>query len=374
VAIAVAPLALWTMIPSELPLTRNVRTTLVAAGLFLAGALIGGGAWYAKNAALAGNPVYPLAYGIFGGKTRTPEKHAQWQRAHQVPQTDAGWRYSPSQLAGSLAQIAGRDPLTSPLLVPLAVAAIAGMFIPHWAIRTSHLGWLCFAALLWTFAVWWLVTHRIDRFLFPALPFAARWSVYCVLFVGFAYSLLANTSTLVGDNRWFVSLEQLRRDRPWPQHTPQRVKLSHQWLNENQSSPHAPREGISRSEMATRAVLLVGDAEPFDLEMPVFYNTCFDDCLLCDWLLNKSAAERHEILASRGVGWVLVDWPEIARYQSPGNYGFDPRFKAELLDEMVQQGVLEPPIQLGDGYNTRPIEIYPVRGGAPKPESPAGVQ
>jgi hypothetical protein len=366
---------LWALIPRELPLTRSARTTLAAAGLFLAGTLVGGGAWYAKNVALAGNPVYPLAYGIFGGKTRTPEKHAQWQRAHQVPQTDAGWRYSPSQLAISLTQIAGRDPLASPLLVPLTLAAMAGMFIPHSAIRTSQLGWLCVAHLLWTFAVWWLVTHRIERFLLPALPFAsllaaygaaalcragARWAVYGFLFVGLAYSLLANTSTLVFDNRWFVSLEQLRRDQPWPQHTPLRVKPSHKWLNAN-VQPGA-------------AVLLVGDAEPFDLEMPAFYNSCFDDCLLCGWMLNKSPSERHQELARRNIAWVVVDWPEIARYQQPGNYGFDLRFKPELLDELVQQGVLGPPVKLGEVYETRPAEAYPVRGIAPKLDWASGVQ
>ncbi len=371
VVIAVLPVALWAMIPRGVPsfasrkdeLSRSesrLTSPTLALALVVAGTLIGGGAWYAKNAALTGNPVYPLAYGLFGGQTRTPEKHVQWQRAHQVPQTEAGWRYAPGQLAGSLVQMAGRDLLASPLLVPLLLAAVmARMHLPD-AIHTPR---FAIAGLLWILAVWWLVTHRIDRFLLPGLPFAAllaaggasamrgpwsRWAVGGVLVVGFAYSLLTNTSTLVGDNRWFVSLEQLRRDRPWPQHTPLRVKASHQWL----------REHVQPGE----AVLLVGDAAPFDLDLPVFYHTCFDDCLLCEWLLDKSADERRRELTDRHIAWIVVDWPEIARYQSPGNYGFDPRFTPELVEELVAQGVLGPPESLvpRGPDRGRSVEIYPV--------------
>jgi hypothetical protein len=128
------------------------------------------------------------------------------------------------------------------------------------------------------------------------------------------------------------------------------------------------------SEHARSAVLLVGNATPFDLEMPAFYNTCFDDCLLCQWMLGKSPAERHDELISRRIAWVLVDWPEIERYRSPGNYGFDPRFTPELLTELVAQGVLGPPLQFGSDASERPIEIYPVRGTPAKPSLPAGVQ
>jgi hypothetical protein len=135
----------------------------------------------------------------------------------------------------------------------------------------------------------------------------------------------------------------------------------------------------SESERARSAVLLVGDAEPFDLEMPAYYNTCFDDCLLCVLMLGKSPDgkspdERREELASRRIVWVLVDWPEIERYRSPGNYGFDPRFTPELLTELVAQGVLGPPLQFGSDASERPIEIYPVRGTPAKPSLPAGVQ
>jgi hypothetical protein len=380
---AVAPLAVWAVYrsphaPREEPSQERARLWLGPVVLFLVGALLGGGAWYAKNAALAGNPVYPLAYGVFGGATRTDERNDQWNKAHQVPRDERGWRYSPWQLAGSLAQIAGRDDLASPLVLPLVAAGIlafakvgpsrregpaapakAAVQVPD---GVRNLLFTAAFALLWILAVWWLLSHRLDRFLLPAWPFAAivaacslaladawwRRAVHLVALVGITYCLLAASSQLVGDNRWFVALAQLRRDGPWPAATPPRIKPGHRFLNEH----------IKPGQ----AVLLVGDAEPFDLEMPVYYNTCFDDSLLCNWMLGKSAGERRQELAQRNIAWVLVDWPEIARYQSPNNYGLDPRFDPQILDELVDQGVLGPPrspAPVAPG-GPRGAELYPV--------------
>jgi hypothetical protein len=264
-------------------------------------------------------------------------------------------------------RIAGRDELASPLILPLLAATGIALCVarrsstPHSAIRNPHLALLAAFALVWILAVWWLLSHRIDRFLLPALPFAAllaagaawqgdRWwqrAVQTIVLVGLAYCYLAASSQLIGDNRWFVSLEQLRCDAPWPAGTALRIKPAQKFLNEH----------IHPGQ----AVLLVGDAEPFDLEMRAFYNTCFDDCLLCEWMLGKSADERRLELAMRNVAWLLVDWPEIARYKLPGNYGFDPRFNPQLLDELVAQGVLGQPQPLGPRTpdQPRPVEVYP---------------
>src|SRR5206468_2062695 len=56
--------------------------------LFSLLAALGCGLWLAKNAALTGNPVYPLLFRIFDGATRTPDKEVQWARAHSPPNYD----------------------------------------------------------------------------------------------------------------------------------------------------------------------------------------------------------------------------------------------------------------------------------------------
>jgi hypothetical protein len=247
-----------------------------------------------------------------------------------------------------------------PLLGIALARIVLAQFSCKFAVRNPQFAISSFLLLVFIAAIWFLASHRLDRFLLPAWPFAAllagigatafdhrawRWTVGTILVIGLGYGLLAASSQLVGDNRWFVSLEQLRRDGPWPEGMPLRVKPAHRWLNERS------RPG--------QAVLLVGDASPFDLVPRAFYNTCFDSCLLCDWTLGRSAAERKEEFIRRGIAWVFVDWPEIARYRSPGNYGFDPRLDPALFDELLTQQVLGPPIEIVPGQ-PKAGQIFPV--------------
>ena len=133
---AVVPLAVWAVIPvgrisnpsrdvGRLRRGRFAKPSYAGAiALFLAGVLAGGSAWYVKNAALAGNPVYPLAYGVFGGRTRhcseaRPMEHGPPGAAQR---TAAGAIHPVNSPARSPA-IAGRDDLASPLILPLLAAA-----------------------------------------------------------------------------------------------------------------------------------------------------------------------------------------------------------------------------------------------------------
>ena len=359
-AFAVAPLAIWAILPSDgftADGWRRLRWSAV--GLFLIGALTAGGPWYAKNLAQTGNPFFPLASSVFSSGGRTPEQVAQWEQAHQVPRDEQGRRYSLSQLVHSGVRIAVFDNLASPLVVPLfavsVVRLLAGFYCKD-RIANCQFAIPFFFLLIYIPAVWWLASHRLDRFLLPAWPLAAllaafgaawfddriwRYTTGTILAFGLGFCLLAGSSQLVGDNRWFVALDHLRRE-PWSANTPYGVSAAHLWLNEH-SQP-------------SEAVLLVGDAAPFDLEPRAFYNTCFDHCLLCDWMLGKSVVERKEQLASRRIAWVCVDENEIRRYRSPGNYGFDPRYQPGLLDNLVLQGILGPPQEITPG-----VAIYQVR-------------
>ena len=44
--------------------------------------------------------------------------------------------------------------------------------------------------------------------------------------------------------------------------------------------------------------------------------------------------------ASKGISHVLVSWPEIERYRSPGNYGLDDFVQPEVFRSLVAAGVL----------------------------------
>ncbi len=311
-----------------------------SAAIFLLAAGLAVGPWYAKNALFTGNPVYPL---VFGGRTRTPERMEQWNRAHQVPRDAQGRRYSPAQLADSLALVGWRSRLTHPLLIPLAVLA-------GWVYRRQRSIRGLLALLLWVFAVWWLATHRVDRFLVPVVSWvsllagcgfvafsrlAGRRIAIALLLASLAYGGMYSISPTTGlhDPRLLVSLAELRRDEPDEPGGPSRVSAAHRYLND-------------RLEPNQR-VLLVGDAQPFDLEVPVLYNTCFDPCHFERLLRDRRGDQRREALQAEGISHVFIHWGELARYRSPGNYGYSDFVTRDLVwNEMVDQQRLLRPVPL----------------------------
>ena len=105
-------------------------------------------------------------------------------------------------------------------------------------------------------------------------------------------------------------------------------------------------------EAAQGRVLLVGDAEPFDLRMPVSI-ACFDDSPLELLAKGRTAAEVRSALRAKGITHVYVDWGEIARDRR-SRYGFSAYIQPEVFERLVAAGVLRPLPEieqdLGRGY------------------------
>ena len=108
---------------------------------------------------------------------------------------------------------------------------------------------------------------------------------------------------------------------------------------------------------ADGGALAVGDAAVFDLEPPMLYNTCFDDCIFQRLVEGKTPEQVRTELLSRQIAYVYVDWGEIERYRSPGNYGFTDFVQPAVFDRLVAQRVLIPlePIEgsAGRAYRVR---------------------
>ena len=306
------------------PLRQRIRNGARAGIIFLAAAATGCGPWFCKNLVLTGNPVYPLLYRVFDGATRTAEKDDQWRRAHRPHGFSAG-------AAGrSLAAVLVRSDGLSPLVLPLAVLALAT------GRRRRRLAIWLWLYVIFVLVCWWLGTHRIDRFWIPVLPVLALlaglgatwtvarvWRIGCrvALVVGVAANLVLVTSGLGGYNRYLMAYQDARvsleRVDPW-----------HLYLNR-----HVPRN---------HAVLLVGDGQAFDLEVPVFYNTVFDDCIFQQQLAGRSPAQFQRWLLEHRISHIYVDWSDIARYRSPGNYGFTDFVQPDVFERLLACGVLAP--------------------------------
>jgi hypothetical protein len=143
-------------------LRRRVRDV----AMVLLSPLVLGGFWFARNAWLTGNPLYPLHVTAFG-RTIFP-----------------GW-FGPQVMAKSRYYLsvtdwrAGLDILLSvldPRLVPFWVASVAGLWrVGRPRARGDRLAWICaFFALLNVAVYWLLIPYRTQqRFVFHAAALAA---------------------------------------------------------------------------------------------------------------------------------------------------------------------------------------------------------
>jgi hypothetical protein len=307
---------------------------------FALGWLVVIGPWLAKNVIDTGNPVYPLAYRVFGGLGWDEQREAKWTNAH-------GPRSISLRLLGdSIVDVAGRSDWQSPLYAALAPLALLRP-------GSRRGAWAIWGYVLYLFATWWLLTHRLDRFWLPLLgPLAVlaglgadwvrntAWSVLLATILGLAVltNLSYASTALTGLNDWTANLIALRGEVP--------LMLNRPLARLDTELPPGAK------------VLLVGQAAVFHLYHPIVYNTVFDHEIIETLTRGRTPEQIRRSLAELGVTHVYVDWFEIERYRSPGNYGFTSYVTPELFTELVASGVLQGPEALGERQ-----QLYTVRKG-----------
>lgn len=307
--------------------TKSLVKTLFStpALTFSLGVLLVMAPWLVKNLIDTGNPVYPLGYRVFGGRDWDEARERQWSEAHgRKPITKKA-------LVDGLLDVAGKSDWLAPGLVALAPLA---SFRPG----SRRVACLLWAYVLYLFATWWLFTHRIDRFWLPLLPslavlagLGADWTrdrvwtilVGLVLAVSIASSAAHSTTNFVALNDWTGDLRKLRADVP--------------------AMVNPPLARLDAMLPDGAKPLLVGQAQTFHMNHRVVYNTVFDRDIFESIDRGRSPGEVRVELARRGITHIYVDWSEVARYRSPGNYGFTDYVTPDRFDRLVRAGVLSPP-------------------------------
>lgn len=362
------------------PAGYDWRTACRTAAVYSLGIVVAFGPWALKNIVQTGNPVYPLAYSLFGGADWNAELNAKWKAAHSAP---LYLLREPQKIVPDfvhhLLDVVVRSAWQSPLVFGLApLALLACCPLMRWRRPPGSGGTslsrplekaafprlvatlLAYAA--WLYVTWWGLTHRIDRFWLPMLPIvcllggiglaalverierlsdsgrggiAVVWSVGCValLAVATAYNLAFVTSPLAGNNQYLLD-----------EHAARQASMN--------TTP-----GIAlldaRLPEGARA-LLVGEAAVFDARFDLRYNTVFDFSLLQMWCAEDGQAlhdpdiplrPRDEIVAAlraQGITHVFVNWLEILRYREPGSYGYTEFVSPRTFAKLVERGVLVP--------------------------------
>ncbi len=330
------------------------QKAIQAVTIFFIGTALTVGPWLLKNLVMTGNPVYPLAFGLFGGRDWDAASHAKWRAGHSTT------KYALSELAENLIDVTAKADWLSPLLFGLAPLALLAVVRSQESNQPSSsrpsplaprplLFWL-WLYVAYLFTQWWLLTHRLDRFWVPLIPVVALlaavgclwsssklWRRACGAFV--VLSVLFNlgfvTTSLCGFNGYLSDLDQARAvSESWPEGI--------QYLNQLSDA------GKLRPDAT---VLCVGEAQVFDARPRLIYHTVFDQPMLRDWLAERPTGdvpdhdwplrpieEVRRKFESAGVTHVLVNWEELLRYRM--TYGYSDFVTPKRFMWLREQGLL----------------------------------
>ncbi len=328
--------------------------------LFAVCALGIGGAWYARNLIWVGNPVYPFAYGLFGGRGWTPEMarlYDQSQAIYGFGRSPLDLLLLPFRLAMTPLNVDGFENLGvrgQPLwpLIPGPIMGektgmfdVAGLFfitfpgpaifafgLPALLIRHKPRPILLAAALFVFLWIFWALTSQQVRYLFPALALLsvvggwgmAQWAPKLTLarWIG----ALGLTAWLLFAP-WFIARVasgswDVIRGAQTPENYLTRTFAGYsamQWINEN--SP------------ADARVAVYGEPRDFYLQRSYFWA---DDAHneLIDYPKITTGAQLAAALQAQGATYVLANF-DAAR--NGGAFG-PPQ---PLFDAMVSSGEAE---------------------------------
>lgn len=316
----------------------NSKAILRAGAVFIAGILLATGPWLARNWYDTGNPVYPLGYSLFNSADWNDPLDIRWKAAHSPTE------HSLARIPQHILDAALYNTWTSPLLFGLALPAAPLLWRRLPQIRPI----LAFAA--WGFFSWWAFTHRIDRFWIPVIPLlavasASLWLLGC--HSAWRNFLLAVCALATLWNLRFCTTPQVG-------------------FHAGLMDLNAATQLVIRSDIAllnqqlprTAKVLMVGEAEVFDAQFPLLYNTVFDDSTFESLaaLPDKSppgsrkplrpTAEFLALCRQQQITHILVNWSEILRYRLPGSYGYSEFVQPARFNELVTAHVLQTPTVL----------------------------
>ena len=397
VAVPVFAMLIWVLFQNLLRLRSDSQTRWLRAGLlqasavaiiFVTGLALTVGPWLLKNVIATGNPVYPLAYRVFGGIDRDEELDQQWRQAHAA-RAYTSWSERLLDLPVKVSDVMANNDWHSPLMFGLAPLSL-------WCTRRSpgqpgkrkgEVGIQSFQAsrvivllwlyVVWQFGTWWLLTHHIDRFyvpMFSVVAFLAGvgmnwptltdtswrkslwptvWKLTASIFL--IASVLYNTQIMLyigGFNAGRLDLKVAEQIAISP-----RI----QWLNEKyESGQLSPLTNV----------LCVGEAGLFHARYPYLYNTVFDRSLFEEICAAPGTSPRtlrpvgeiREQFRRLRITHIDVNWAEIERYRAPGSYGYSEFVQPKRFEELKQLGLLAPSLFTTRQEKTEQItsEIFPV--------------
>ncbi|HOX39706.1 MAG TPA: hypothetical protein PL033_17120 [Candidatus Brocadiia bacterium] len=337
--------------------SRRLIAPLMGFALCAGGMLL---PWLVKNAAYTGNPVYPFLYGIFGGEGWTELQAVRFSEAHS-------WRElsissAPGRLVDFLLSRSLADHHVNPLAVvfiPLACAFALAKARQNTPSRDEKPALIRITAgsLAWfavCFALWFLATHRIDRFLSWALPSLALCSgVGYALWEG-GWGRVAKPA-LVGILLAFGAFENARSlAQTGGFEAAAGFDASEETLRRLGILEHRQAMDYLNEAGGGAKTMFIGEARTFHARFPVVAPTVFNRHPI-DEILGIAREDPKRAMAAlreSGVEYVLINWAELSRLQA--TYAVrDAEGKPRCLFENLDAATLDPFPQLSRAGLTR---------------------
>lgn len=338
--------------------------------MFVIGLIVTFSPWLIKNAAMTGNPIFPLGYSVFGASDGiwTDSLALQWERGHQPPPEER----SLGRRVESFLERVPASRFFGPVIA-IGAAGAAALIIMRRRDRsgstehtllcqtssvaaTVH----CGSMLLIGAAAWCAFTHLVDRF---AVVLIAPCTIFAAVAWARIRSQLGRAGPAVGTIAalsivaWnFLTVTTLfstgRADSRGPSINYLAADaFGRARLFTDAESPVAPPHliQVNRALREGRRVLVVADARRFWYERGVAYCVVFNRNAFAEAAETMQPPDLIGWLRERGFEYVYVDWNEMQRLR--GTYGFWPSIHVALFERLVTAGL-------------KPVENFSIASGA----------
>lgn len=311
--------------------------------------------WLVKNYVYTGNPVYPLAYGIFGARNWSPEREARWHKAHSPKSV------SVAQFAKKFKGLALNFEMLKQLRPPeLSISIWILPFLPAALLalgRNQRVSIYVFGYFIFGCLTWFFFTHQIPRFLVPYFPFAMLASAaglkkllrgVTVWVIPAALGVVVMLGSFVDATRVLsVGVLDLRYPKEY-------FKTQYKyWL-------YPAIEFANRRIPPGEKILSIGEATSFYFPRNFIFATVFDLNPL-DEILGSSGDQQEAVraLSRRGIKYIFVNYSELERLQRTYQFDFNgPRWgysdliRPELFRELRSKGLIRAVAGFGGSFRT----------------------